>query len=141
MNSTVRSIGLNVGFLAGVAAFVLSAAGAGATEAPIATAQKTNGSARVDILSLKRTEGDTLTLRFAVTNGGNANLSITTGNLKLVDLVNRRTYDAGVYSPCVIEPDQRANCWAVFAAPNASVKSINVNFYEDFGLISTPIAE
>jgi hypothetical protein len=112
-----------------------------ADEAPIASGQQTNGKARVDILSLKRTEGGTVTLRFAVTNENNADLSMTIGNMRLIDLVNRRTYSPGLESPsCRIPSTEKHICWAMFAAPNASVNMINVSFYEDFGLIPVPIS-
>ncbi len=129
-----------------IAALVLSAAtyGAGTTaqadEAVIATGQQTNGKARADILSLKRTEGDTMTLRFAVANENSKTLLVVLGNMRLFDLVNRRSYEPGVKSPeCNIPPGERRVCWAVFAAPGANVRSLNVSFDEDFGLISVPI--
>jgi hypothetical protein len=91
-------------------------------------------------LSLKRTEGDTLTLRFAATNDGNRLLTIQLVNVSLVDLVNHQSYGPGLKSPnCDIPPGERSICWVIFAAPNASVKSINVTFGEDFGLIPAPI--
>jgi hypothetical protein len=111
-----------------------------ADEAPIAFGQQANGKARAEILLVKRTEGDTLTLRFAIVNDGNQPLSMTLGNMKLVDLVNRRSYSPGVSSTfCRTEPGERTTCWAVFAAPPASVKTINVQFYEGFDLISVPV--
>ena len=113
-----------------------------ADDAPIASGQTANGKARADILSLKRTEGDTVTIRFAIINNGNQTLSMTLGNMKLIDLVNRRSYSPGVTSPnCRTEAGERSICWAVFAAPNGSTKTINVQFYENFDLISTPIAD
>ena len=112
-----------------------------ADEFPIASGQQTNGKARVDILSLKRTEGGTVTLRFAVTNENNTDLSMTIGNMELIDLVNRRTYSPGLKSPsCSIPSTQKRICRAMFAAPNASVNMINASFYEDFGLIPVPIS-
>jgi hypothetical protein len=65
---------------------------------------------------------------------------MTLANMKLIDLANRRSYSPGVSSSsCRTEPGERTICWAVFAAPNANVKTINVQFYEDFGLIPVSI--
>lgn len=109
-------------------------------EAPIASGQADNHRARADVLSLTRTEGDTVTLRFAIANEGNSNVSITMPNLRLIDLVNRRTYSPGVTSSsCLIPAGERRVCWAVFAAPNAGVRTVNVQFYEGFGLIPVPV--
>jgi hypothetical protein len=114
---------------------------AAAAEAPIASGQQTNGKVSAEILSLNRTEGDTLTLRFAVVNDSNQSLSLTLGNMNLIDLVNRRSYSPGLTSQkCRAEPSTRSICWAVFAAPPANVKTINVQFYEDFDLISVPLS-
>ncbi len=111
-----------------------------ADDAPIASGARPDGKVRADILSLKRTEGDTLTLRFAVVNDSNQGVSISTGSIRLVDLVGRMTYEPGVESNnCSADPGARKICWAVFAAPGPNTKSVNVKFYEDFDLISTPI--
>ena len=123
---------------AGMAMLVTAAARA--DDAVLASGNQTNGKAHVDILSLKRTEGDTLTIRFVVVNDGNRTMTLYLPNLRLIDLINRRSYGTGVTSTnCAVEPGARTNCWAVFAAPPANVKSINVTFHEDFGLISVPI--
>ena len=111
-----------------------------ADDAPIASGKQTNGKARAEILSLKRTEADTITLRFAVANEDNSDLSMTISNMQLIDLVNRRTYQPGIQSSsCRIPAGERRVCWAVFAAPIASVRTLNVKFYEDFDLIPVPI--
>jgi len=125
-----------------ISAFTTYGAGgvAHADEVVIATGQQTNGKARADIVSLKRTEGDTLTLRFSVANENNKTLLMVLGNVRLIDLVNRRSYEPGVKSPeCNIPTGEKRVCWAVFAAPGANVRSLNVSFDEDFGLISVPI--
>jgi hypothetical protein len=113
---------------------------AGADEAPIASGTRTNGKAHLDVLSLRRTEGNTVTLRIAVTNEENQPLTIQLSLINLVDLVNHQIYNSGLNSPrCSVPPGERLICWAIFAAPNASVKSVNVTLNEDFGLIPTPI--
>lgn len=124
------------------AASVISlAATARADGTPIATGQQTNGKARAEITALQRTEGDTVTLRFTIVNDNNDALSLTLANMTLLDLVNRRSYEPGVTSPaCRIPSGERRTCWAVFAAPGAGVRTLNVSFYEDFGLIPVPVA-
>jgi len=112
---------------------------ASADEAPIAIGHQTNGKARVEVLSLKRTEADTLTLRFAIVNENNEDLSLTVANLDLVDLANRRTSRPGLTSSCRIPAGERRVCWAVFGAPLASARSLTMKFYEDFDLIPVPL--
>ncbi len=112
---------------------------ASAQDAPIATGQQTNGSVKAEILSVKRTEGDTITFRFAVINGGSQDFSMTLGNMQLIDLVNRRSYSSGLSSSCQIKAGAKTICWAIFGAPPVGVKSINIKFYENFDLISVPL--
>jgi hypothetical protein len=98
---------------------------------------------RIDIISLKRTEGDTVTLRLNLRNEGNRDVSLTLGNARLIDLANRRRYDAGLTSSqCRAESGKQASCWAVFGAPPKSVKTMTVQFYESFDLVSgVPLSE
>jgi hypothetical protein len=114
-----------------------------ADEAPIASARHATGKARADILSLRRTEGETLTLRFAVANDGDKGLSINLREVGLIDLVNRRSYTPGLTSSsfCSIAPTERTICWAVFGSPGSGVKTINVRIPEGFDLVSTPIGD
>lgn len=118
---------------------IAGSAPARAEEAPIAVGQETNGKARAEILSLKRTEGDTVTLRFAIVNDNRSDMSLTLGNMKLLDIANRRSYDIGLKSEsCRIPSGERRVCWAVFGAPNANPRTLVVKFYDDFDLISVP---
>ena len=99
-----------------------SVSAAKADDAPVASGVSADGKVRAEMLSLKRTEGDTVTLRFAI------------------DLVGRASYEPVVTSStCSAESGAKAVCWAVFAAPGPDTKSINVKFYDTFELISTPI--
>jgi hypothetical protein len=117
-----------------------SVSAAKADESPVASGVSADGKVRADMLSLKRTEGDTVTLRFAIVNDSNKTVSITVGNMRLIDLVGRASYEPGVTSStCSAESGAKAICWAVFAAPGPNTKSINVKFYDTFELISTPI--
>ena len=113
-----------------------------ADDAPIATGRNSSGKVRVEILSLKRTEGDTVTLRFALVNDGRENVHLTLPNMTLLDLVNRRRFSTGVTSTsCRAANGERQICWAMFAAPNPNVRSLNVMFFEDFDLIPVPISD
>jgi hypothetical protein len=117
-----------------------SVSAAKADDAPAVSGLSADGKVHADILSLKRTEGDTVTLRFAIVNDSNKTVSITVGNMRLIDLVGRASYEPGVTSStCSAESGAKAVCWAVFAAPGPDTKSINVKFYDTFELISTPI--
>jgi hypothetical protein len=126
---------------AGVLSCVLASIGAAkADDTPLASGVGSDGKVRADMLSLKRTEGDTVTLRFAIVNDSSKTVSITVGNMRLIDLVGRASYEPGVTSStCSAESGAKAICWAVFAAPGPKTKSINVKFYDTFELISTPI--
>jgi hypothetical protein len=117
-----------------------SVSAAKADDAPVVSGVSADGKVHADILSLKRTEGDTVTLRFAIVNDSNNTVSITVGNMRLIDLVGRASYEPGVTSStCSAESGAKAVCWAVFAAPGPDTKSINVKFYDTFELISTSI--
>jgi hypothetical protein len=108
-----------------------------AEDRPIASAAAQDGKVRVDILSLKRTEGGTVTLRFVLTNNGDGDFSMVVGNIHLVDLAARRSYGAGLMSSsCSTPPGRQVNCWATFAAPPEATKTLAVQFYENLDLIS-----
>jgi hypothetical protein len=134
---------LTVSILCYLAALALPVAAPRADDQPVRTATTANGKVRVDVLSLKRTEGDTVTLRFTLVNGGNADFSVALLNLRLIDLVARRYYDVGLSSSgCSAAPDKQTTCWAMFGAPPASTRTIAVKFYEPFDLVTgVPITE
>lgn len=127
--------------LLGLCGLFLAPPSAQAQEAGAATSP--DGKVRVQVLSLKRTEGDTLTLQFQITNSGNDDFSVTVGNMRLVDLVGRRIYGPGLTSPtCTTPVGQHLTCYAVFGAPPASTRTMTVQFYEKLGLITgVPIGE
>jgi hypothetical protein len=116
---------------------------AGADERPIASASIQNGKIRVEILSLKRIEGDLVTLRWQLVNDDNKDFSMTTSNERLIDLVARREYSAGMGGRCSAEPGRRSGtCWATFQAPPPNTKSMAVKFYEGFEMItSVPVTD
>jgi len=114
-----------------------------AEDKPITSAATHDGKVHVDILSLKRTDGGTVTLRFVLANDGDGDFSMVLGNMRLVDLAARRAYRAGLMSSsCGTSPGKQVNCWATFAAPPESTRTLAVQFYENLDLISgVPVAE
>ena len=113
-----------------------------ADDQTIGTASSSNGKVRVEVLSLKRTEGQTVQLRWRLVNDDNRSFSMTTMNEKLLDMAARREYSAGLGSSCNAEPGERQTCWAVFAAPPPNTKTMTVRFYEQFDLLpGVPISE
>ena len=112
---------------------------------PIATTQQTNGKARVNVLSLKRTEGDTMTLRYVVINDNSrGNLQINRDYVQILDIVNRRRYEAGLSSECYLRAEQQQLCWAIFAAPkdNPQMLSVVIRAVGDppFDIVSVPFS-
>ncbi len=125
------------------AAVLVAAACAGiglaaeAQDKPLGQATTPDGKIRVEVLSLKRIEGNLVTLRWQIVNDGSGDFSMTPGNARLVDLAGRRQYEPGLYSTrCVSKPDERTPCWATFAAPPSATKSLAVKFYEQFELVT-----
>jgi hypothetical protein len=109
----------------------------------LGSATSPDGKTRVEILSLKRTEGETVTMRFQVTNGGNDTYGMTLGNSRLVDMVGRRIYSPGLTSSgCSVSAGQQLACYAVFGAPPAGTQKMSVQFYEKLDLITDiPLGE
>jgi hypothetical protein len=129
------------GILALPFAAILGICSAQAENTSVATGMRSDGKVRADVLSLKRTEGDTLTLRFSIMNNSSQTVTVTVSLMKLVDLVGRATYSPGVSSDtCHADAAGQTTCWAVFAAPAPETKNINVKFYDDFDLILAPIS-
>ncbi len=118
-------------------AWLTTATVAFAQEQPLASIKGADPDVRIDIVSLKRTEAETLTLRLRVTNSGNANYSMVADNIRLIDLVGRRSYTPGVTgSSCSTQAGKISSCYAIFGAPPATTKTINIQFYEKVDLIS-----
>ncbi len=100
-----------------------------ADNASIASGLRSDGKVRADVLSLKRTEGDTVTLRFSIMNDSTQTVTVAVSLMKLVDLVGRTSYSPGVSSDtCHADPGARATCWAVLAPPAPNTKHIKVKF-------------
>jgi hypothetical protein len=109
----------------------------------LGSAISADGKTRVDILSLKRTEGETVTLRLQVTNDGNETFGITIGNTRLVDMASRRIYSPGLTTNnCSVPAGQQLACYAVFGAPPTGTQKMSVQFYEKLDLITgIPLSE
>ncbi len=109
----------------------------------LGSAISSDGKTRIDILSLKRTEGETVTLRLQVTNDGNDTFGITVGNARLVDMIGRRIYSPGLTSTtCSVPAGQQLACYAVFGAPPAGTQKMSVQFYEKLDMITgIPLSE
>jgi hypothetical protein len=114
-----------------------------AFSATLGSATSPDGKTRVDIVSLKRTEGETVTLRFQVTNDGNDTYSMTAANARLVDMIGRRIYSSGLASTtCSVPSGQQLACYAVFGAPPAGTQKMSVQFYEKLDLVTgIPLSE
>jgi hypothetical protein len=146
-NAYFNALGKYRGTLARTAAVLGACAALLATSpafsATPGSATSPDGKTRVEILSLKRTEGETVTLRFQVTNGGNDTYSMTLGNSRLVDMVGRRIYSPGLTSSgCSAPAGQQLACYAVFGAPPAGTQKMSVQFYEKLDLITDiPLGE
>src|SRR5262245_40921161 len=125
------------------ATLALPLSSAHAQDRPIASTATHDGKVHVDILSLKRTEGKTVTLRFVLANDSESGFSVVAGNIRLVDLAARRSYGAGLSSSsCNPPPGGQVNCWATFSAPPEATKTLAVQFYENVDLVtSVPVAE
>jgi len=130
--------------LLGLGGLVLAAPpGAQAEEQSAPTATSTDGKMHVQVISLKRSEGDTVMLRIRITNTGNDDYRIVLDNLRLLDIPGRRVYSPGVTSSnCMTPVGQQLTCWAIFGAPPAATKIMAVQFYEHLDLISgVPVSE
>lgn len=120
----------------------------------------------VEILELKRASGDTITLKFAMTNNTDQTLSLEqaslfgrgayswdVSNVALVDVSNKKKYlvikdsennclcSKGGYGTNEIKPGARRNFNAKFPAPPAGVTKINVEIPSTPPLEDIPIAQ
>lgn len=124
-------------------AWLMAATAVTAQDKPLASIKGADPDVRIDITSLKRTEADTLTLRFQVTNNGGSSYSMVADNIRLIDLAGRRSYSPGVTGPtCSTQAGKTSLCYAIFGAPPATTRTVNIQFYEKVDLISgIPIDE
>jgi hypothetical protein len=117
--------------------WLMAASFANAQDNPLASVKGADPDVRIDVISLKRTEADTLTLRLQVTNNGGSSYSMVADNIRLIDLAGRRAYTPGVTGPsCSTQAGKTSSCYAIFGAPPATTKTISIQFYEKVDLIS-----
>jgi hypothetical protein len=110
--------------------------GVGADGQPLPSGKlTTNGLVTAEVASLKRTEGDTVTLKVNIRNNSDEVYQAIlfqnpSSRMNLLDLTNRRVYQAGASSDytCRTEPKSVASCWVMFAAPPPEVMKMTVNF-------------
>lgn len=105
-----------------------------------------DGAAVVEAVSLKRTDGDTMTLKFNVRNNANESKQVTiystpNSHMSLMDLTNRRRYIPGSTSDsmCFASSKEVKSCWAIFAAPPPEVQKMTVAFSEATETFVVPI--
>jgi len=127
----------------GISAALLAISPAFSATPTLGSATSPDGKTRFDVVSLKRTEGETVTMRFQITNDGNETYGVTVGNSRLVDVAGRRIYSPGLTSSnCSVPAGQQLACYAVFGAPPAGTQKMSVQFYEKWDLITgIPLSE
>lgn len=136
MAMKARSAGERFATLAGIV-WLMAATVATAQDKPLASIKGADPDVRIDITSLRRTEAETLTLRLQVTNNGSSSYSMVADNIRLIDLSGRRSYTPGITGPnCSTQAGKTTSCYAIFGAPPATTKTINIQFYEKVDLIS-----
>lgn len=124
-------------------AAMLASTTALAGSAPIGSVANAEGTLHVDVLSLKGSEADTVTLKLEIDNQSRVDFSMTLANIDMIDLAGRRSYRSGLYSTtCGAQAGKRVECWAMFGAPPPAVKTVAIKFYEHFDLITgIPVSE
>lgn len=132
------------------------AAPAPATPAPKAarTDHESAAGVSLEVTELKRTSGDTLTLKFAMTNTGATTNTYITGthmaDIYLIDAANKKKYmtlkDSEGKCVCTngtayVKPGERVSAYAKFPAPPPEVKAISVNIAGFIPLDDVPISQ
>jgi hypothetical protein len=131
---------------------------------PIATSDGDISGARVEVTELKRSSGDTLTLKFMIINEGSDPIAFdyefadeqmssdisSVGGVYLIDAANKKKYlvvrdsdDNCVCSRDVAEIDAggQASLWAKFAAPPKDVQAISVIIPHFIPMDDVPIGQ
>jgi predicted secreted protein len=130
---------------AGAAFSVLLLMPTAAVADAIAVADGERTGVRAEIMELKRTSGDVLTLRFTVVNEGSERLDIRhvlnerdASQIHLIDAANQKKYlvvrDSQNNCVCsepgaasrYLDPGQALNLWARFPAPPAEVSEVSL---------------
>lgn len=152
-----RRIGVGVVsvMLTGLATLVPAPApGLAQTALARAEAQQAPG-VRVEVRELKRTSGDTLTLRAVVVNDSDQKFKVAEGTslsvprIYLLDTANRRKYTVvrDEKAKCICSPSpmvkakSRAEIWAKFGAPPEGVQKLTVVIPQFAPLENVPIRQ
>jgi hypothetical protein len=137
------------------AVLALSLAASAAVAQPIASADGEQAGTRIDITELKRTSGDTLTLKFTIVNESGEDTDMPFSNqvaseIYLVDAAGKKKYltisDAEGQCVCSqrvgssLASGEAKNLWAKFPAPPADVQEVSVVFPR-FVPADAPISE
>jgi hypothetical protein len=108
-----------------------------AAQAQQVSVHSLTGKSKVDITDLKREDAGMLMLRFSLTNisGADMDLSLSYGQVSLVDAVNRKKYlvvrDTAYNCLCSLSwgklrTGETAKMWAKFPAPPESVRKVSL---------------
>ena len=143
----------------GAALALTMATSAALAQGAIATADGEQSGVRIDITELKRTSGDTLTMKFTLVNDSGEEVNpygifesvhSDVRNVHLIDSAGRKKYlaimDANNNCVCSggvshdLESGKSLNLWARFPAPPAEVKEVSVIF-PHFIPADAPISE
>jgi hypothetical protein len=147
------AVGVVSTLLTGLAMLVPAPTPGRAETAPArAEAQQAPG-VRVEVRELKRTSGDTLTLRVVVVNDSDQKFRVAEGTslsvpkIYLLDTANRRKYTVArdekakcICSPSpVVKAKSRKEIWAKFGAPPEGVRKLTVVIPQFAPLEDVPI--
>ena len=132
---------------------------------PIATTDGENPGLRVEVQELKRSSGDTVTLRFSMINDSAGSLAFretfaesghvsidsgSIGGVHLLDPASKKKYpvirDSGGYCLCSrgipdIASKSRSNFWAKFPAPPGDVKKVSIVIPHFLPMDDVPIGQ
>jgi hypothetical protein len=129
-----------------------------ATATPAQSAARTDhesaAGVTLQVTELKRTSGDTLTLKFAMSNTGTTTDTYLTGTklseIYLIDAANKKKYmtlkDSEGKCVCTngtdyVKPGMRVSAYAKFPAPPPEVKAISVNIPDFIPIDDVPISQ
>jgi hypothetical protein len=132
-----------------------------AAAGPVATTDGEQPGIRIDVTELKRSSGDTVTLRFSLVNGSSEDFTLAdtlrlrgsgqnVSGVYLLDPANKKKYQVimGADDQCVcssgvpytLEAGKAINLWAKFPAPPADVAEVGVVVPHFIPMDGVPIA-
>lgn len=116
---------------------------------PIAKADSEQPGARLQVQELKRSDGNTLMLRYAVINESAPKVWVENYNAYLLDLAGKKKYGIVQQNAanCICSPraatvksNEQMNFWAKFAAPPDNVEKIGIVVPGFLPIDSVPIS-